>query len=597
MPAKRRRYGVSMAKVNITVDGQKISVEEGSYALQAATNLGVKIPTLCFYQHMTPYAACRICAVEARDANGWSKIVTACNYPVWEGLEIRTDTPRVLNARRVNLELLLSRCKPAPVLEKLMDDFGIKEPRWGFGQDTCIKCGLCVRICDEVVGAHALSFSNRGINREVSTPFHLESDDCILCGACARYCPTGHIRMTDIEGRILHSELTLGPNAAITIPFRQAIPNVPRIHTDQCIHTKTGGCEICVKVCPKECISFKDKGKIEEFDIGAVVVATGFQDFDPTPMKQYGYGKYPNVLSAIEFEQMNNAASPTGGKIVLENGEEPRSIALLHCIGSRDENHHKYCSRVCCMYALKFAHLAVEKTKAEVYQLYIDMRAFGKGYEEFYHRLLEEGVQVIRGKGSEIVPAPKSRASEGGLLVRCEDTLIGKFREIQVDMVVLCTALEAREDSAELSRKLNISKGADGWFIEAHPKLAPVSTTTDGIYLAGACQSPKDIPDAVAQGIAAAGQVMKIFAKGELLMDAAYASILDEFCSGCKICNGMCPYSAITYSDETKISHVNAALCKACGTCVAACPSGAIVARHFTDEQIYAQIEGILSQV
>jgi len=584
-----------MAKVNITVDGQKVAVEEGVYVLQAAKDLGIKIPTLCYYEHMTPYAACRICAVEARDGKGWSKIVTACNYPVWEGLQIVTDTPRVLNSRRVNLEMLLSRCKPVPVLQNLMDELGIKEPRWGIGEDTCIKCGLCVRICDEVVGAHALTFSDRGINREISTPFHLESEDCILCGACARYCPTGHIKMTDIEGRILHSELTLGPNAAITIPFRQAIPNVPRIHTDQCIHTKTGGCEICVKVCPKECISFKDKGKMEEFDIGAVVVATGFQDFDPTPMKQYGYGKYPNVLSAIEFEQMNNAASPTGGKIVLENGEEPRSIALLHCIGSRDENQHKYCSRVCCMYALKFAHLAVEKTSAEVYQLYIDMRAFGKGYEEFYHRLLEEGVQVIRGKGSEIVPTPKSRADEGGLLVRCEDTLIGKFREIPVDMVVLCTALEAREDSADLARKLNISKGADGWFIEAHPKLAPVSTTTDGIFLAGVCQGPKDIPDAVAQGTAAAGQVLKLFAQGELSMDAAYAAILDEFCSGCKICNGLCPYSAITYDDVTKISHVNSALCKACGTCVAACPSGAIVARHFTDEQIYAQIEGILS--
>jgi len=586
-----------MSKVNITVDGQKIAVEDGSYALSAASELGIKIPTLCYYQHMTPYAACRICAVEARDGKGWSKIVTACNYPVWEGLQLVTDSPRVINARRINLEMLLSRCKPVPVLQELMHELGITTPRWGIGEDTCIKCGLCVRICDEVVGAHALAFSNRGINREISTPFHLESEDCILCGACARYCPTGHIKMTDIEGRILHSELTLGPNAAITIPFRQAIPNVPRIHTNQCIHTKTGGCQICVKVCQKDAISFADKDKIEEFDAGAIIVATGFQDFDPTPMKALGYGKLPNVLSAIEFEQMNNAASPTNGRIVCEDGSEPRAIALLHCIGSRDEHHHKYCSRVCCMYALKFAHLAVEKTSAEVYQLYIDIRAFGKGYEEFYHRLLEEGVHVIRGKGAEIVATSKNRASEGSLSVRCEDTLIGKFREIPVDMVVLCTALEARSDSADLGRKLNISKGADGWFIEAHPKLAPVSTTTDGVYLAGVCQGPKDIPDTVAQGTAAAGQVLKIFGQGELLMDAAYAVIKEELCSGCRICNGMCPYSAISYIADTNVSEVNSALCKACGTCVAACPSGAIAARHFTDEQIYAQIEGILSMV
>ncbi|RPH94629.1 4Fe-4S dicluster domain-containing protein [candidate division KSB1 bacterium] len=584
-----------MANVTVTIDGQRIEVEEGMYILQAAEQLGIKIPTLCYYPHMAPYAACRICAVEARDNKGWTKIVTACNYPVWDGLHVVTDTPRVLNARRVNLEMLLSRCAKVPVLARLAEEFGITEPRWGQGDDTCIKCGLCVRICDEVVGAHALAFADRGINREISTPFKLESQDCILCGACARYCPTGHIQMTDIEDRILHSELMLGPNAAIRIPFRQAIPNVPRIYGNQCIHMKTGGCMLCAKVCPKECIDFNDRDQIEEIEVGAVVVATGFADFDPTPMKQYGYGKYPNVISALEFEQMNNAASPTSGKIVLEDGSEPRSIAILHCIGSRDENQHKYCSRVCCMYALKFAHLVKEKTSAEVYQLYIDMRAFGKGYEEFYHRILDEGVNVIRGKGAEVVPAQSNRSEEGGLLVCCEDTLIGKYRQIPVDMVVLCTALEARADAADLARKLSISKGADGWFIEAHPKLAPVSTTTDGVFLAGACQGPKDIPDSVAQGSAAACQALRLLSMGEVMLDGAYAVITEELCSGCKICNGLCPYTAISFDETKKVSVVNAALCKACGTCVAACPSGAIQGRHFTDDQIYAQIEGILA--
>jgi len=584
-----------MAKVSITINDKPIEVEEGTYVLQAAEELGISIPTLCFYAHITPYAACRICSVEARDAKGWNKIVTACNYPVWPGLQIYTNTPRVINARRVNLELLISRCAPLPVLQRLAEEVGLLEPRWGYGTDTCIKCGLCVRICDEVVGAHALAFSDRGINRVISTPFHDKSEDCILCGACARYCPTGHIKMTDIEGRILHSELILGPNAAISLPFRQAIPNAPRIHPEYCIHMKTSGCMICSKVCPKDCIDYEDKDENEEIEASAIIVATGFKDFDPTPMKQYGYGKYANILSAVEFEQMNNAASPTGGQIVMENGQEPRSVAILHCIGSRDDNHHKYCSRVCCMYALKFAHLVKEKTKAEVYQLYIDMRAFGKGYEEFYHRLLDEGVNVIRGKGAEIIPAPPNQAGEGNLLVHCEDTLIGKFREIPVDMVVLCTALEANDDAVDLARKLNISTGADGWFIEAHPKLAPVSTTTDGVYLAGVCQGPKDIPDSVAQGAAAAAQVIKILNQGELYLDAAYAVIREEYCSGCKMCNGLCPYTAITFDEEKKISVVNSALCKACGTCAAACPSGAIVARHFTDEQIYAQIEGMLA--
>lgn len=582
-------------KVKITIDGQVVEVEEGSYVLEAARQLGIDIPTLCYYPYMTPYAACRICAVEARAGNGWNKIVTACNYPAWDGLEILTSTPRVMNARRTNLELLMANCAPVPVLERLAERFGITEPRWHVEDYTCILCGLCVRICDEVVGAHALSFVNRGNARDVATPFNHDSEACILCGACAKLCPTGYIKMEDLEERVIHhKEINLRPNAAITLDFRQAVPNVPRIYRENCIHYKTGQCMVCAKVCQKEAIDFNCTDKVEEMEVGTIVVSTGFDHFDPSPMKQYGYGKYPNVISANEFEMMNNAAGPTGGKVILENGEEPRSIAILHCIGSRDEKYHHYCSRVCCMYALKFAHLVKEKTAAEVYQFYIDMRSFGKGYEEFYQRILHEGVNVIRGKGAEVVPSGFGRNKEGQLLVRCEDTLAGKFREVPVDMVVLCTALEARKDAKEFGRKLNISTGADGWFIEAHPKLAPVSTTTDGVFLAGACQGAKDIPDSVAQGSAAAAQAMRLMCQGEILMDAAYAVIMDEYCSGCKICNDLCPYNAITYDETKKVSEVNSAMCKACGTCVAACPAGAIKARHFTDEQIYAQIEGML---
>ena len=582
--------------ISVTIDGQEIEVEKETTILNAARQLGIEIPTLCYSEVLEPYAACRLCIVEVVRGKR-TRLVTACNYPLRDPVTVHTNSEKVWKLRRMNLELLMARAPAAKIVQELAAEMGITKTRFPIKDpdEKCILCGLCVQACQELVGVGAINFFNRGPDRMVSTPYDIESDVCILCGACAHFCPTGHIQMTDIEERILHSELTLGPNAAISIPFGQAIPNVPRIHTDQCIHFKTDGCGICAEVCPKNCINYDDQDEIEEIEVGAVIVATGFQDFDPTPMKQYGYGKYPNVISAIEFEQMNNAASPTGGQIVMENGEEPRSIAILHCIGSRDENYHKYCSRVCCMYALKFSHLVKEKTNAEVYQLYIDMRAFGKGYEEFYQRILDEGVNVIRGKGAEVVPSRSKHDGEGDLLVRCEDTLISKFREIPVDMVILCTALEARQDAPELARKLNISTGADGWFIEAHPKLAPVSTTTDGIYLAGVCQGPKDIPDAVAQGNAAAGQVVKILNQGELFLDAAYAIIQEEYCSGCKMCNGLCPYNAITYDEEKEISVVNSALCKACGTCAAACPSGAIVARHFTDEQVYAQIEGILA--
>lgn len=585
-----------MSNVTVQIDNQSIEVPEGSYVLEAARQLGIEIPTLCYYAHMTPYAACRLCAVEARNGEGWSKIVTACNYPVWEGLKIVTDSPRVTHARRVNLEMLMSRCAKLPVLEEMARQFGIDEPRWGYGTDTCVLCGLCVRVCDDIVGAHALAFTDRGITRRVSTAFGEAASDCILCGACAGVCPTGHIRIEDLsEQTVHHRELRLGPNSAISIPFRQAVPNVPVIDREKCIHFKTDGCGICAQVCPKECIDYADQDEVEEIEVGAMVLATGFKNFDPTPLKQYGYGAYANVVTAQEFEIMNNASGPTGGKILLADGSEPQSLAIVHCVGSRDEHHHKYCSRVCCMYAFKFAHLVKEKTQAEVYQFYIDIRSFGKGYEEFYQRILDEQVNVIRGKVAEVVPTGHHRRSEGPLLVRCEDTLIGRFREIPVDMVVLCTALEAQADAADMARKLGISTGADGWFHEAHPKLGPVTTTTDGVMLAGACQGPKDIPDTVAQGGAAASHAMKLLCRGVIELDASFAVVREEFCSGCKICNDLCPYTAIEYYTDKKVSHVNEALCKGCGTCAAACPAGAIHAQHFTDEQIYAQIEAVLA--
>ncbi len=583
-----------MAKVTITVDSKPIQVEEGTFVLEAIRELGLDVPAPCRFPYLAPRPVCRLCVVEAREGDGPGKLVTSCNYPVRAGLMIHTDTDIVREARKTALANLIQRCASNRLLHELSQRYGMEDAKWGDDVITCIFCKLCIRVCDELVGAKALSFKK--VKEHDTTPIKLDQDKCILCGACAFVCPTNHIRMEDVNDRpVVHRDLRLGPNSAISLTFRQAVPNVPRIHTEDCIHFQLGGCEICSLVCPKDSIHYDEQDTIEELDVGAVVVATGFQDFDPAPMKQFGYGKYPNVISALEFEQMNNAASPTGGKIVMENGQEPRAIAILHCIGSRDEHHHKYCSRVCCMYALKFAHLVKEKTSAEVYQLYIDLRAFGKGYEEFYKRILDEGVNVIRGKGAEVISAKHKRGDEGGLLVRCEDTLIGKFREIPVDMVILCTALESRADSAEVARKFNISKGADGWFIEAHPKLAPVSTTTEGIFLAGVCQGPKDIPDTVAQGGAAAAQALKLMSVGELLMDAAYAEITEALCSGCRICNGLCPYSAIGFNEEKKVSFVNSALCKACGTCVAACPSGAIVGRQFTDEQIYAQIEGVLS--
>jgi len=246
------------------------------------------------------------------------------------------------------------------------------------------------------------------------------------------------------------------------------------------------------------------------------------------------------------------------------------------------------------MYALKFAHLVRDRTDAEIYQFYIDMRAFGKGYEEFYSRVLSEGVTVIRGKGTEVVPSRNSGNGEGHLIVRCEDTLIGKFREIPVDMVVLCTALEPRADANEVSNTFHLNRSPDGFFLERHPKLDPMGTVTDGVYLAGACQGPKDIPDTVAQAQGAAARALALISKGYALIDPVRAKVDADSCSGCRVCNTVCPFDAISYDGEEKVSEVNEILCKGCGTCVAGCPASAIEGAHFTDEQVLAELDGIL---
>jgi len=473
-----------------------------------------------------------------------------------------------------------------------------KKERTRTGQ--CNGCGICVEICNGLVGAKAIRMAEVGQNdqgKEVRRPFLTSLEACIGCGACAHVCPTGYISVRDIsqeEGRV--PEYSSSNRTAIYLPFPQAVPKVPLIDPKACIHMQTGGCGVCESVCEPQAINFDDGEEIKEIEVGQILVSTGYQTFDPRVMAQYGYGRLDNVVTALDFEQMLCSTGPTAGKVLMKNGEEPRAIGIVHCVGSRDENHHRYCSRVCCMYALKFAHLVMDRTDAQVYQFYIDMRAFGKGYEEFYSRVLDEGANIIRGKVGEVVPARYQYAfgDEGCLIVRCEDTLVGKFREIPVDMLILCNAIEPQEDCGKLANTLGLSRSPDGFFLERHPKLDPVGTYSDGIYLAGACQGPKDIPDSVAQAQAAAARILATISKGEVLIDPIRAEINEDNCSGCRMCNSLCPYQAITFDEEKQVSTVNETLCKGCGTCVAACPAGAIAGLGFTDDQILAELEAIL---
>jgi heterodisulfide reductase subunit A len=333
----------------------------------------------------------------------------------------------------------------------------------------------------------------------------------------------------------------------------------------------------------------------EEIEVGNIILTTGFDVFDPIPMYQYGYKRLDNVLSSLEFERLVNSAGPTSGEILMKDGSHPHSIALIHCVGSRDEKYHEYCSRVCCMYSMKLSHLILEHVHgAQVYEFYIDIRSFGKGYEEFYNRLLNEGVIFIRGRPAEITNIAETPDEEGKLIIQFEDTLVGLQRRLPVDMVVLGTGLEAQPDAEAVARLFNVSRSADGFFLEKHPKLDPVATMTDGIFIAGCCQGPKDIPDTVAQASAAAAEVLAMISRGRVEVEASTAVVDERICSGCEICRLVCPYSAISCDEEKNICQVNEALCKGCGACVGGCPSHAVNLKHFTNEQILAEMEGML---
>jgi heterodisulfide reductase subunit A len=337
------------------------------------------------------------------------------------------------------------------------------------------------------------------------------------------------------------------------------------------------------------------KEEVVEVEVGNIILATGYDVFDPTPIHQYGYGRLDNVVTALEFERMINASGPTAGEVFLKDGSQPKTVGIIHCVGSRDKNYHEYCSQVCCMYSMKFGHLIREHLPgAQVYEFYIDLRCVGKAFEEFYNRVLDEGTTFIRGRPAEVTNIAESPEEEGKLIIVGEDTLIGRKRRIPVDMVVLSTALQPRAGSEDVARIFGTGRSADGFFLEKHPKLDPVATMNAGIFVVGCCQSPKDIPQSVVQASAAAARALATITAGEIEVEPTTAVVDEELCSGCKTCSDLCPFNAISFDEEKKVSRISDTLCKGCGVCVAACPSGAITGRHFTTEQLLAQIEGAL---
>jgi heterodisulfide reductase subunit A len=418
---------------------------------------------------------------------------------------------------------------------------------------------------------------------------YVDIDKCTGCGDCIQKCPQKKIPS--------EFECGLGNRPAIYTPFAQAVPNVPVIDRARCTYFKNGKCKICQKTCQIEnCIDFDMQDTIEEYEVGAIVVATGFQIQDTSVYGEYGYGKYKDVIAGLSFERLASASGPTGGKIMRpSDGKEPETIVFIQCAGSRDPSKGvKYCSKICCMYTAKHAMLYAHKHHhGSSHIFYMDVRAAGKGYDEFTRRAIEEdGAGYIRGRVSKVYE------ENGRLIVRGVDTLLGKPVEIAADLVVLATAMVPQPDAKEFAKRIGIGYDEYGFYNEAHLKLRPVETATAGIYLAGACQSPKDIPDSVAQASASAAKVIGLFSREQLEREPVIAINNETTCSGCWGCVLACPYNAIEKKDIRdragnllrQVAFINPGLCQGCGTCVTFCRSNSIDLAGFTEKQIFAEV-------
>jgi heterodisulfide reductase subunit A2 len=332
-----------------------------------------------------------------------------------------------------------------------------------------------------------------------------------------------------------------------------------------------------------------------ELGFGNIIAATGLKPLDPSDIEEYGYGKLPDVVTSLEFEEMLSS-----GKILTKSGKEPRNIAIIHCVGSRNKKYHEYCSRTCCMVALKYVNqIRAGLPDSNIFEIYADMRAYGKGCEEFYaestHRQI---IFLMYDQQSKLPLIRQADLSDNcTMLIEMDELLSGEAIEVPVDMVVLMVNMEAHDDVKDVVHTIGVSLCGNQFFIEKHPKLDPVATTTGGVYIVGTCQGPKDIPDSVAQARAAAARILGTIAQGSVPVEVTTSCVNEELCCGCQTCIRVCPYTAISFNENKKASEVNEVLCKGCGTCGSACPAGAITSKHFTDRQILAEIEGIMSML
>lgn len=428
----------------------------------------------------------------------------------------------------------------------------------------------------------------------VKKPRYVDEEKCIGCGVCVQACP---VKVPDIFNE------SLSQTRAISIYSPQAVPKVAIIDPSKCLRIKFNACGKCAEACEAKAVNYDQKPETVKIKVGGIIVAVGSEVFDASQTPELGYGKSKDVITNIEFERFSDASGPSGGKIIRpSNREPPKSIVFIQCVGSRDLRFNQYCCRIGCMATLKQAILAREKLgdETDIYVCFNDLRAFGKGYEEFYQRAREMNIKFIHGLPSETRILP-----DQSIKFDVYEDSVGKLLEIHADLTVLATGLVPTPAFDTLQALLHVPRSPDGFFLEAHPKLRPLESSTAGIFLAGTCQGPKDIPDTVGQASGAAAKAINLLSKGIIEIEPLKATVDTDACSGCGVCETICPFLAIemeyaekekTSSDAKRVAAVKDALCQGCGACVAACPTGAIRMKHFTKEQIMAQINALLSE-
>ena len=524
----------------LIIDGIEVEPDPNRTVLEVAEEIGIHIPTLCYHKALTPYGACRICTVETI-WKGRSRLHTACTYPAWEG-EVRTNSEKVIRARKFILELMLAEAPGSKEIQDLAREYGVERTDFEITKDKdnkCIMCSLCVRVCQNVMGISAIGFANRGDRREIVVPFKEYSELCSTCGACARVCPTGAIKVEDITKNKVEpipSEFDVGLQSrpCIYIPFPQAMPNKPVIDRENCMFFKNGTCKVCQTTCKAEAIDFDQEDKILDLNVGAIIAIPGFDEFDAHLKPEYGYGRYPNVITSVGFERILNASGPFQGKIHRpSDGNIPKKIAFIQCVGSRDAKcKNDYCSAVCCMYTVKEAIIAKEHCQEiEPTIFFMDMRAYGKDFDKYYEKAKNEhGVRYVRSRVSEI----KEDNETHNLWIKYENEA-GELQNEEFELVVLSVGLEAPIEAKQLAKKLGIE--LNDYDFAKTDEFNPLENGRPGIFVGGAFQGPKDIPETVAQasGVAARASIVLADARGTLVKKKEYPPEIDVRYEGPRI--------------------------------------------------------------